>query len=103
MALARYLATLPTCHTRDEIITTWPLYIRQHADRVVIITVGALGPDAKLLAPMMAMPVLHVKLKEDSEACVLEAKDVVDAYVNEASAPPGTRTIYVPNEWGVLL
>jgi hypothetical protein len=103
MALAQYLSTLPTAHTRDEIIQTWPLYIRRHADRVVIITVGAYGLDAKLLAPLMAMPILRVKVKEDCNQCVQKLQIVVEAYLNEASAPPGTRVVYIPYEWGVLL
>jgi hypothetical protein len=103
MALAQYLSTLPTAHTRDEIIQTWPLYIRRHADRVVIITVGAYGPDARLIAPLMNMPILHVKVKEDCNSCVQTLQRVMEAYLNEPSPPFGTRVIHIPPDWEVLL
>jgi hypothetical protein len=105
MALAQYLSTLPPCHTQAEVAPDWPLYVRVHADRIVMITVGATSTSVadKVIASIVNKPLLHVKIKENCNQCVQELKDVVEAYLNKASPPPGTRVVYVPNEWGALL
>jgi hypothetical protein len=103
MALAQYLSTLDPAHTRDEVITTWPLYIRLHADRAIIISLGAGGPDEKVIGRLVGLPMLHVHIKEDCNQCVQKLKDLVDAYLGEPAPPPGVRVAYAPNEWGLLL
>jgi hypothetical protein len=103
MALAQYLSTLEPAHTREEVITTWPLYIRLHADRGIIISLGAGGPDEKVIGRLVGLPLLHVHIKEDCNQCVQKLKDLVDAYLGEPAPPPGVRVAYAPNEWGLLL
>jgi hypothetical protein len=105
MALAQYLSTLPTAHTQAEVAPDWPLYVRVHADRIVMITVGATSTSVadKVIASIANKPLLHVKIKEDCNQCVQKLQIVVEAYLNEASAPPGTRVVHIPYEWGMLL
>jgi hypothetical protein len=103
MALAQYLSTLDPSHTADEVITSWPMYFRLYADRALMITLGAGGPDERVIGRLINLPLLHVHIKEDCNQCVQELAVVVDAYLNEPSPPPGVRTAHVPDEWGVLL
>jgi hypothetical protein len=103
MALAQYLSTLGPTHTADEVITSWPMYFRLYADRALMITLGAGGPDERIIGRLINLPLLHVHIKEDCNQCVQKVAAVVDAYLNEPSPPPGVRAVHVPNEWGVLL
>jgi hypothetical protein len=103
MALAQYLSTLPPAHTQAEVAADWPLYIRMHSDRTVMITLGAsTSVPSKIIAGLVAKPLLHVRIKEDCNQCVQELALVVDAYLDEPVPPPGLRTVWVPNKWGVL-
>jgi hypothetical protein len=103
MAPAQYLSTLPTAHTPAEAMPTWPLYVRAHADRCVMITLEPSVVNTRMMASIVGKPLLHVHVKEDCNQCVQKLKKIVEAYLNEASAPPGTRVVYIPYEWGVLL
>jgi hypothetical protein len=104
MALAQYLGTLDPCHTQAEVAPNWPLYIRVHSDRIVMIPLGA-NPGSvsdRLLSQLVAKPLLHVRVKEDCNQCVQKLALVVDAYLNAPTPPPGLRIVWVPNEWGVV-
>jgi hypothetical protein len=103
MALQQYLSTLDPTHTPDEVITSWPLYFQLYSDRVLMITLGAGGPDEKLIGRLLGLPLLHVRIKEDCNQCVQLLQDLVDAYLDAPVPPPGIRVAYAPNEWGLLL
>jgi hypothetical protein len=84
-------------------MTSWPLYIRLHADRAIIISLGAGGPDEKVIGRLVGLPMLHVHIKEDCNQCVQKLAALVEAYLGEPTPPPGVRVAYAPNEWGLLL
>jgi hypothetical protein len=102
MALAQYLSTLNAHQTQAEAMPTWPLYVRAHADRCVMVTLEPSVVNTRLMASIVSKPTLHVHVKEDCTACVQELKKIVEAYLNKTTPPPGTRQVYVPSDWGVL-
>jgi hypothetical protein len=103
MALAQYLGTLPLSHTQADVMPNWPMYIRAHSDRVVMITLGPpTSVSERLLSQLVAKPLLHVRVKEDCNQRVQELALAVEAYLNVPTPPPGLRIVSVPNEWGVV-